>query len=207
MCPQFAILGALCKRLDWLVQWILSQKEPLHPPSLLSSSPPSLPGAFPLRALRLWSSLLPVRMEAKSTEGFAKQLGSEEKRSLKAIKVAGAAPGSRSCYAVGCQRLGGSSGESHALRLAWPFCSFSLKISAPGHCFRQHTKLDAHWSGGGWPSLCPALLQFSDFFHPSSCPPACFPASMTSLSRSALALFSPYTICVSLQPLLGFGCG
>lgn len=46
-----------------------------HPSSLtpqqLSSIPPSR--AFPRRALRLWSSLLPVRMEAKSTEGFAKQ--------------------------------------------------------------------------------------------------------------------------------------
>lgn len=78
------------------MQWILSQKDPLHPPSLLSSFPPSLlpsPVLSPLRALRLWSSLLPVRMEAKSTKGFAKQLGSEEKRSLKAIKVASAAPG------------------------------------------------------------------------------------------------------------------
>jgi len=41
-------------------------------------------------------------MEAKRIEGFAKQLGSEEKRSLKAIKVAGTAPGSRSCYAMDC---------------------------------------------------------------------------------------------------------
>lgn len=82
---------------------------------------PSLPSAFPLCALRLWSSLLAGSMEAKSTEGFAKQLGSEDKRSLKAIEVAGAAPGSRSCYAVDCQRLGESSGESHALCLSWLF--------------------------------------------------------------------------------------
>lgn len=46
----------------------------------LSSIPPSLPCVFfPLCTLRLWSSLLPVRTEAKSTEGVAKQLGSEEK--------------------------------------------------------------------------------------------------------------------------------
>lgn len=42
----------------------------------LSSIPPSLP---PLCTLRLWSSLLPIRTEAKSTEGIAKQSGSEEK--------------------------------------------------------------------------------------------------------------------------------
>lgn len=46
----------------------------------LSSPPLSLPPlCFPLCTLRLWSSLLPSRTEAKSTEGFAKQSGSEEK--------------------------------------------------------------------------------------------------------------------------------
>lgn len=29
------------------MQWVLSQKDPLHPPSLLSSFPPSLPCVFP----------------------------------------------------------------------------------------------------------------------------------------------------------------
>lgn len=43
----------------------------------LSSIPPPL--CFPLCTLRLWSSLLPIRTEAKSTEGVAKQSGSQEK--------------------------------------------------------------------------------------------------------------------------------
>ncbi|RLW03308.1 hypothetical protein DV515_00006604 [Chloebia gouldiae] len=60
--------------------------------------------------------------------GDCKAIRFRGENSLKAVNVAGTASGSGSCYAVECQRLGGSSGESHTPRLLWLFCTFSLDI-------------------------------------------------------------------------------
>lgn len=73
-----------------------------------------------------------------------------------------------------CQRLGGSSGESHTLRLSCPFCTFSTNVCS-WPLLQIVAKLDAHQSGEAWSFLCPALLQLSNFVHPPSSASLLFP--------------------------------
>lgn len=92
----------------------------------LSSIPPS-PGFSPVHPQAV--EFTPASSgRSQKHRGVCKAIRFRGENSLKAVNIAGTAPGSGSCCAVECQRLGGSSGESHTLRLLWPFCTFSLAI-------------------------------------------------------------------------------